>query len=143
MRSERNSPTRRSAQEGRHLRFPPSCESPLSLEGSGADCRHVTVAKWGNGSRVTAAFVSPPFRSSQTAYCYTDRKISAGRGIAVPRNSLTRYTARHLRIKRLVQFILVGAVYNNALKNRATLLCRACLDEITCVAVMYLTLRIC
>ena len=65
------------------------------------------------------------------------------RGMTVPRNFLTRYTARHLRIKRLVQFILVGAVYNNALKNRATLLCRACLDEITCVAVMYLTLRIC
>ena len=37
------------AQEGRHLRFPPSCESPLSLGGSGADCRHVTAAKWGNG----------------------------------------------------------------------------------------------
>ena len=42
----------------------------------------------------------------------------------------------------LVAFILAGPVYNNALKNRATLLCRACLDEITCVAVMYLTLRI-
>ena len=33
------------AQEGRHLRFPPSCELPLSLRGSGADCRHVTAAK--------------------------------------------------------------------------------------------------
>ena len=41
----------------------------------------------------------------------------------------------------LVAFILAGAVYNNALKNRAALSCRACLDEITCVAVMYLTLR--
>ena len=37
------------AQEGRHLRFPPSCESPLSLGESGADCRHVTASKWGNG----------------------------------------------------------------------------------------------
>ena len=64
------------------------------------------------------------------------------RGMTVPRNSLTRYTARHLRIKRLVQFIFVGAVYHNALANCAALLCRACLDEITCVAVMYLTLRI-
>ena len=27
----------------------------------------------GNGSRVTAACLSPPFRSSQTAYCYTCR----------------------------------------------------------------------
>ena len=63
------------------------------------------------------------------------------RGIAVPRNSLTRYTARHLRIKRLVQFILVGAVYHNALTNCAALLCRACEDFPVCVAVMYLTLR--
>ena len=48
--------------------------------------------------------------------------------MTVPRNSLTRYTARHLRIKRLVQFIFAGAVYNNALKNRAALLCRACVE---------------
>ena len=45
-------------------------------------------------------------------------------GIAVPRNSLTRYTARHLRIKRLVQFIFVGPVYYNALTNCAARLCR-------------------
>ena len=64
------------------------------------------------------------------------------RGIAVPRNSLTRYTARHLRIRHLVQFILVGAVYHNALTNCATRVCRACLDEITCVAEQYLALRI-
>ena len=47
------------------------------------------------------------------------------RGMTVPRNSLTRYTARHLRIRRLVQFIFVGAVYHNALTNCAALLCRA------------------
>ena len=41
------------------------------------------------------------------------------------RNSLTRYTARHLRIKRLVQFIFSDPVYNNVLKNCAALLCRA------------------
>ena len=46
------------------------------------------------------------------------------RGIAVPHNSLTRYTARHLRIRRLVQFIFADPVYNNALTNRAALLCR-------------------
>ena len=41
------------------------------------------------------------------------------------RNSLARCNARHLRIKRLVQFIFADPVYNNALKNRAALLCRA------------------
>ena len=40
------------------------------------------------------------------------------------RNSLTCYTGRHLRIRRLVQFIFVGAVYYNALSNCAALLCR-------------------
>ena len=43
----------------------------------------------------------------------------------MPRNSLTRYTARHLRIKRLVQFIFADPVYYNALTNCAALLCRA------------------
>ena len=63
------------------------------------------------------------------------------RGIAVPRNSLTRYTARYLRIRRLVQFILADPVYYNALTNCAARLCRACVDLITCVAERYLTMR--
>ena len=42
----------------------------------------------------------------------------------------------------LVAFILAGSVYNNALKNRAALLCRACVDETTCVAERYPALRI-
>ena len=57
------------------------------------------------------------------------------------RNSLARCNTRHLRIKRLVQFTFADLVYNNVLKNRAALLCRACGDEIICVAVQYLTLR--
>ena len=32
----------------------------------------------GNGSRVTSACLSPPFRSSQTAYCYTYGQLYAG-----------------------------------------------------------------
>ena len=57
------------------------------------------------------------------------------------RNSLTRYTARYLRIRRLVQFILADPVYYNALTNCAARLCRACVDLITCVAERYLTMR--
>ena len=74
---------------------------PLSLGGSGANRRPATAAKLGYGSRVTVAWLSPPFRSSQTAYCYTGRKVYAGAtqgelpegqekvpwGIAVSRNS--------------------------------------------------------
>ena len=36
-----------------------------------------------------------------------------------------------------------GAFRYNTLRNCATRVCRACLDEITCVAVIYLTLQIC
>ena len=32
----------------------------------------------GNGSRVTVAWLSPPFRSSQIAYCYTGELLYAG-----------------------------------------------------------------
>ena len=64
------------AQEGRQPAvFHPLVNLPFSLRGSGADCRHVTAAKMGNGSRVTTACLSPPFRSSQIAYCYTYRLL--------------------------------------------------------------------
>ena len=46
------------------------------------------------------------------------------RNIPVLRNSLTRYTARHLRIRRLIQFIFAGAVYCNAQEVWSALLCR-------------------
>ena len=64
------------------------------------------------------------------------------RDIPVSRNSLTCYTGRHLRIRRLILFIFAGAAYDNALTDCAALLCRACVDLITCVAERYLTLRI-
>ena len=64
------------------------------------------------------------------------------RNIPVLRNSLARCNTRHLRIKRLVQFTFADPVYNNVLKNRAALLCRACGDPPICVAERYLTLRI-
>ena len=60
------------------------------------------------------------------------------RNIPVLRNSLTRYTARHLRIRYLAQFIFAGAVYHNALTNCAARLCRACVEQPVCVAVHYL-----
>ena len=136
----RRLPRPAAGQEGRHQGFYP-LNSHFLLGGSGADCRHVTASKMGNGSRVTLAFVSQHIRSSQIHYCYTYRLLHAGRDITVSRNSLTRCTARHLRFRRLVQFIFAGPVSNNALKNCAALLCRTCADSPICVAVRYLTLR--
>ena len=83
----------------------------------------------------------PTYSQCHITYCYTCGFISAGRGMTAPRNSLTRCTARHLRFRRLVQFIFAGPVSNNALKNCAALLCRTCADSPICVAVRYLTLR--
>ena len=80
------------------------------------------------------------FAASDTVLLHMQFHLSR-RGIAVPRNSLTRYTARYLRIRRLVQFILADPVYYNALTNCAARLCRACVDLITCVAERYLTMR--
>ena len=73
----------------------------------------------GNGSRGTVACLSPPFRSSQTAYCYTGRRVCAGAtqgelpegqekvpwGIPVLRNGHTRYYRRHLRILYTINVI--------------------------------------
>ena len=66
----------------------------------------------GNGSRVTAACLSPPFRSSQITYCYTYGQLYAGRDITVSRKSLARCNAWHLRIRRLIQFILAALSAN-------------------------------
>ena len=81
------------------------------------------------------------YTQCQILFCYTDGFIYAGRDIPVSRNSLTCYTARHLRIRHLVQFILADPVYYNALTNCAARLCRAYVDLITCVAERYLTMR--
>ena len=63
-------------------------------------------------------------------YCYTGGFVSAGAtqgelpkgqervpwGIPVSRNSLTRYTAWHLQIRRLIQFIF-AALFANELRG--------------------------
>ena len=57
------------------------------------------------------------------------------RDITVSRNSLACCNARHLRIRRLVQFIFADPIYHNALTSCTALSCRACADETVCVAV--------
>ena len=117
------------------------------LRGHGADCRHVTAAKQGSGrgvflpQRRTACAHVSAYSQCRIPFCYTYGLLYAGRDRPVSRNSLTCYTGRHLRIRRLILFIFAGAVYDNALTDCAALLCRACVDLITCVAERYLTLR--
>ena len=70
----------RQGQKGRDTcGFPSSLNSYLSLVcQSDANQRPATASKNRNGSRVTSACLSPPFRSSQTAYCYTYGLLYAG-----------------------------------------------------------------
>ena len=81
------------------------------------------------------------YSQCQIPFCYTCGSINAGSGITVPLKLFARYTVRHLRFRRSVQFIFAGAVRNNVLTNRATLLCRTCVDPPTCVAGNFLALR--
>ena len=76
---------------------------------------------------------------AQAVFVLLHRRLNfRRRNMTVLRNSLARCNARHLRIKRLVQFTFADPVYNNVLKNRAALLCRACGELPVCVAVRYL-----
>ena len=78
MRSEPNSPARRGHKKETTCGFLLLVNLPLSLREPDTDRRPATASKMGNGSRVTVAWLSPPFRSSQIAYCYTGGSISAG-----------------------------------------------------------------
>ena len=78
--------------------FPSSLNSYLSLISyPDANQRPATASKNRNGSRVTTACLSPPFRSSQIAYCYTGGLLYAGCGITVPHNFLALYDRQGLR----------------------------------------------
>ena len=87
------------------------------------------------GSRVTTACLSPPFRSSQTAYCYTCGLINAECGITVPHNSLARYIDSTCEDKLYQTPKFAGAVRYNVPRICATRVCRACADLTVCVAV--------
>ena len=102
------------------------------LRGHGAGYRHVTAVNRGTAEDFFSAadelpsesvLLSNLFAVSDTVLLHMWFHLRK-RGMTVPRNSLTRYTARHLRIRRLVQFIFAETVRNNALTNRAALLCR-------------------
>ena len=120
---------------------PSSLDSYLSLGESGADYRHVTAAKRGTA-------VGLPLRVFLHLFAVHRQRTAT--------QTVSSAQARHTRVAQLVSleimdgtyesiylvaFILAGPVYNNALKNRAARVCRACVDLITCVADRYLTLR--
>ena len=110
--------------KGRHLRFLPSLNTRFPWQPTlGADSRLRKQEK-GNGSRSTAQSLSPPFRNSQTAYCYTCGLINAECGITVPHNFLRVIPEGTCEFRYWVQFILVGAVRNlqtNELRNTGML----------------------
>ena len=93
-------------------------------------------------SFIVSVLPSPPCPSQFTDSVLLHIRFTLRRrDITVSRNSLARCNGRHLRIRHLVQFILAGAVYHNALTNCATRVCCACAGPPVCVAERYLTLR--
>ena len=69
-------------------------------------------------------------RSAQAVRSFRAKSLPSadGRRFAVP--TAVRQEGRHLRIRRLVQFILAGAVRYNVPRICATRVCRACADLI-------------
>ena len=83
----------------------------------------MTAPKWGTAEDFYYRVLRNLFAVSDTLLLHRLESLRR-RGITVPRNSLARCNARHLRILRSVQFIFVGPICNNVLTNRATLSCR-------------------
>ena len=116
-------------QEGRHQGFYP-LNSHFLLGESGADCRHVTAAKRGTAE---------DFFYRRGAQCAPMPKPIRSAGYRTATQAVYSAQAQHNSVAQLVSleimdgtyesiylvaFILAGPVYNNALKNRAALLCR-------------------
>ena len=110
--------------------FPSSLNSYLSLRGHGGNRRTATVSKKGERQRIFSTVGEHSVLPCRNRFAVSDNVLLhmwfylRRRGITVPRNSWARYHARHLRIRRLVQFIFTGPVYYNTLTNCAALLCR-------------------
>ena len=110
--------------------FPSSLDSYLSLRGHGGNRRTATASKKGERQRIFSTVGEHSVLPCRNRFAVSDNVLLhmwfylRRRGITVPRNSWARYNARHLRIRRLVQFIFTGPVYYNTLTNCAALLCR-------------------
>ena len=141
-----NAPHPRRGQKGRTTcGFPSSLNSYLSLvRWSGADCRHVTAAKWGNGrgfflcyGRTTFGVhpLEQPIRS--VGYCTATQAVLSPQ---VRHNSAARFVSLEVtdstyEDKWHKPDSFAGAVRYNVPKGCATLLCRACAELPLCVAV--------
>ena len=79
----------------------------------------------------------------QIPYCYTGRLLPASATCPCRATGTHVITHGTCECRRSAAFILVDPVCNNALTNCATRVCCACVDETTCVAERYPTLRIC
>ena len=116
-----DSPRPAAGQEGRHQGFYP-LNSHFLLFRSPAQTRErrpLRKGEWQSGYRCVSFSAFSQFTDSVLLHRRFHRRR---RGMTVPRNSLTCYTARHLWIRRLILFIFAGAVYNNVLTNCAALL---------------------
>ena len=139
-----NAPHPRRGQKGRTTcGFPSSLNSYLSLvRWSGADCRHVTAAKWGNGrgffSTVGEHSVLPCpdiFAVPDTVLLHRRFRLRWVRHNSAARFVSLEVTDSTYEDKWHKPDSFAGAVRYNVPKGCATLLCRACAELPLCVAV--------
>ena len=104
------------AQEGRHLRFPPSCESPLSLGGHGGDGRTETIKE---RQRIFSAVgehsVLPflyLFAVSDTVLLHIWFTLRRARHSSAAQFFCALYRLAPANLSIRYNFILVGAVCN-------------------------------
>ena len=104
------------AQEGRHLRFPPSCESPLSLGGHGGDGRTETIKERQRiFSTVWEHSVLPflyLFAVSDTVLLHIRLSPRRGRHDSAAQFFLRVIPPGTCGFRCLAQFIFLGAVCN-------------------------------
>ena len=133
------------AQEGRHLRFPPSCESPLSLGGHGGDGRTETIkdrqrifSTVGEHSVLPFLYL---FAVSDTVLLHIWFTLRRGRHNSADQIfcALYRPAPADLDVRHNLSSQVLSVI--SRLTSCATRVCCACVDLITCVAVRYLTLR--
>ena len=133
------------AQEGRHLRFPPSCESPLSLGGHGGDGRTETIKERQRiFSTVGEHSVLPflyLFAVSDTVLLHIWFTLRRARHSSAAQFfcALYRPAPADLDVRHNLSSQVLSVI--SRLTSCATRACRACVDFPVCVAVMYLILR--
>ena len=101
----------------------------------------MTAPKYGERQRIFSSVSFATCSQGQIPFCYTGRRACAGATYpcCAIRERVVIDSTYEDKLCRTTKF--AGAFCYNVPKSCAALSCRACVDETTCVAEQYLTLR--